>query len=118
MILDGASIARLIRAGRYRLGNEGLLQADIEALFRREGIPFHREHILGPADRVDFLVDGRIAVELKITCPKRKIFRQLERYAMHECVEELVLASVSALGMPASLNDKPIYVVPLGLTGL
>jgi hypothetical protein len=119
--MDGMTaldVCRLMRLHRFRLGHEALLQEDVEALFRREGVPFLREHILGPADRVDFLVDGRIAVELKIRAPKRRILRQLERYAAHDCVEALVLASVSAVGIPPQLVGKPVFVVPLGLTGL
>lgn len=111
-------IAILISGARYRLGHEKLLQDDVEAMFRRAAIPFTREHILGPADRVDFLVDGRIAVELKINAAKRQIFRQMERYAMHDCVEELVLASACAVGLPPRINGKPVFVVSLGTTGL
>jgi hypothetical protein len=117
-MIRGADIAGIIRRGRYRLGCEALFQDDMAAMFTRERLPFTREHILGPADRVDFLVDGRVAVELKIRVSKRSVLRQMERYAAHDCVEELVLASVSPVFMPAKMNEKPVYVVPMGLTGL
>ncbi len=116
--MTALEISRLMRVNRFRLGHEALLQEDVEALFKREGVPFVREHILGPADRVDFFVDGRIAVELKIRCPKRRVLRQLERYASHDVVEGLVLASVNAVGIPPRLEGKPVFVVPLGLSGL
>ena len=114
----GFTIAALLRRNRFRLGHETLLQADVEALFRREAIPYEREFVLGPADRVDFLVDGRIALELKIRAPKRAIFRQIERYAAHDVVGSVVIAAVSPLGVPPLANGKPVYVVPLGRSGL
>lgn len=114
----GLTISALLRRNRFRLGHEDLLQQDVEALFRREGVPYQREFILGPADRVDFLVDGRIAVELKIRARKRVIYGQLVRYAAHDIVESLVLASVTPMGIPPMANGKVVHVVPLGLSGL
>lgn len=116
--MTALEIFALLRRRRFRLGHETLLQEDVEALFRAESIPFKREHRFGPADRVDFFVDGHIAVELKIRCQKRRMLRQLERYAMHDCVDSLVLVTLAATGMPPRVVDKPLYVVPLGLTGL
>lgn len=111
-------LARYLHLGRYRLGNEALLQSDVEARLQAQHIPFVREKILGPADRVDFLVDGHIALELKIKCNRRHMLRQLERYAAHDCIDSLVLMTVSATGMPAEICGKPLFVVKLGLSGL
>lgn len=113
-----AHVAGFLQIARYRLGHETLLQDDVEKRFREGDIPYEREKILGPADRVDFLVDGHIAVELKIKAQKRRIFRQMERYALHDCVDSLILVTAAPAGMPAALNGKPVYVVKLGMSGL
>jgi hypothetical protein len=57
--------------------------------------------VLGPRDRPDFLIDGRIVVECK--GPRHRegaVLRQLDRYAAHERVEWIVLATARAMRMP------------------
>src|SRR3546814_2523709 len=66
-----AKLAKMLRFGNFRLGHETLLQEDVEALFERNSVGFRREFILGPGERVDFLVGDRIAVELKVKCSPR-----------------------------------------------
>lgn len=107
-------LAQILRSCRPRLGHEKLLQEDIEALFRENNVDFKREYVLGPGERVDFLVDGRIAVELKIKFPPRKTLRQIQRYATYDIVESIMLVSASAVSMPAMWNEKPVYVINLG----
>ena len=75
-----------------------------------------REVVLSPSDRVDFMVDG-IAVELKVKCSTNEILRQLERYAQHESVREILLLSVTRaplLKLPPSLNGKPVRGLHIG----
>lgn len=100
------------------MGSEALLQEDVERHLHAGAIPYLREHILGPCERVDFLVAGHIAVELKIRASRKSIYRQLERYAKHEIVEGLILVTASALGMPKEIGGKPVYIVQLGLSAL
>lgn len=111
-------VARWLRLGRYRLGYEALLQEDVRDRLTAGGFPFKREFVLGPGERVDFLVNESIAVELKIRAAKRVIYRQMQRYAAHERVDSLILVTACATGLPGTLNGKPVYVVSLGLTGL
>jgi len=115
--MKARDLARYLQYHRYRLGHERLLGDDVEAHLEDAGIEFEREKILGPADRVDFLVGGT-AVELKIKAQKRAIYRQMERYAMHDVVDGLILVTAGATSLPARINDKPVFVVKLGLTGL
>lgn len=116
--MTAAELARLISRGRYRFGHETLLQDDVEALLVVSGVSFRREHIFGPADRVDFFVEGHIALELKVKGQRKAIFRQLERYSMHDCVDSLVLGTLAPMGLPAAIGGKPAYLVSLGRTGL
>lgn len=108
------TLAQMLRFGNFRLGHEKLLQEDVEAMFSQRSVAFEREFVLGPGERVDFLVDGRIAVELKIKCSARVMMRQLQRYAAHEVVEFLILVTAAAASMPRELNGKPVIVVNLG----
>lgn len=109
-----AEFVRDVRRGRFRLGTEALLQEDFEAFLDSRGIPFKREFILGPGERVDFMVDGHCAVELKLRCAPRTIYRQLQRYAAHDAVHNIVLVSARAVSMPDSMNGKPVFVAILG----
>lgn len=116
--MDARAVATFLRAARYRMGSEALLQEDVEKHLYAGGVPYEREHRLAPGERLDFLVAGKIAVELKIRAQRKSIYRQLERYAKHDAVTGLILVTASALGMPKEIEGKPIYVVQLGLTAL
>lgn len=108
------SLANMLRNGRFRLGHETLLQNDVEEFFRQKCVHFERELRLSRRDRIDFLVAGRIGVELKIKCSARMILRQLTRYAEHDVVTSLILVTLNAVAMPRSIDGKPVYVVNLG----
>lgn len=111
-------LCHLLRRRQYRLGHEILLQEDVEAALTALNIPFVREHVLSPGSRVDFFVDGHIALELKIKMSARHIHRQLERYATHDEVDSLVLMTLGAGGVASAFLGKPCYVVNLARTAL
>lgn len=79
----------------YRFTDEEMLQDGIAIVFERAKIPFDREHALSRRDRVDFLVDGSIAVEVKIQGSAPNLTRQLNRYASFSLVTSLVLVTPS-----------------------
>ena len=116
--MTARELATLLYSQRYRLGNESLLQIDVEQFLLREGVPHEREKVLDIGDRVDFFVEGHIALELKIKMPARHIYRQLQRYAKHDVVDSLVLMTLGVGGVPPMVNDKPCYVVNLGRSAL
>lgn len=107
-----------LRTGRYRVSTEAALQADIEARLTELRCTAWREWRLGPGDRVDFFVEGGVAIEAKARCSKRQIFRQLERYALHVPVTALILVTGTAMGLPAVINGKPAFYVGLGRSAL
>jgi len=117
-MMGARDVAIFLRQARYRMGSEYLLQQDVERHLHTAGIPYEREHRLSPGERLDFLVAGNVAVELKIRAQRKSIYRQLERYARHEIVQALILVTASALGMPKTIEGKPVYIVQLGLTAL
>ena len=107
-------LAQMLRNGNFRLGHEKLLQEDVETLLARNSVPFKAECRLDVGERVDLLVEGRIAVELKIKCSPRMMMRQLQRYSAHDVVKAIILVTASACSMPRELNGKPVIVVNLG----
>ncbi|MBS9476219.1 hypothetical protein [Ancylobacter radicis] len=98
---------------RFPLNDEKKLQAAMQEHLDGGGRAFTREHVLGPGDVVDFMVDG-IAVEVKIKGQRRAIYRQCKRYAAHEAVEGLLLITNVAMGFPEDMEGKPTAVLNLG----
>ena len=110
-------IARELGRTRLRMSTEAALQIDVQGVLDRIGYDYAREKPLGPKDRPDFLA-GDVAIEVKARYSKRAIYRQLERYAGHDAVRAIVLVTGTALGMPAEIKGKPIYVVNVGMAFL
>lgn len=116
-------VIKLIAEGRYDMTFEKATQHEMETAFVASlGLGMvSREHVLGPRDRPDFLIDGRIVVEVK--GPRHRapdVLRQLERYADHPRVEWIVLATSRAMHMPKRFHyretgrDVPVTVINLG----
>lgn len=108
-------IASVIGRGRFPLTRESDLQHEMDLALRLTfpGVEISREHRLGPADRPDWLIDGRFVVEAKIRGAGRKlIVGQLNRYAVHPCVEGIVLATGKS--MPPIVTRVPVVIVNLG----
>lgn len=116
--MTAAELAEFLGYRRFRMGHETLLQEDVQTALKAVGAEFEREKVLGPGERVDFLVDGHIALELKIRANRKRIFRQLERYATYSQIDAIVLLTASAMGLPALIGDKPAYFVHLGRSSL
>lgn len=112
------ALAVLVRTARLPLHDEKACQAALAAWLRQAAPPetvIERERRLGPRDIVDFLIDGRIVIEVKMNqAQPRAVVRQLERYAAHEGVEALLLATNRRVLLPAVLAGKPVAQVSLG----
>jgi hypothetical protein len=110
-------ITALLRRTRMRVANEAALQTSIEDALVAAAVPYAREHRLSPADRIDFLC-GRIGIEAKARYNKRATYRQLERYAAHDAIDALILVTGTAMGLPAEIGGKPVYIVSTGRASL
>jgi hypothetical protein len=111
------TVVHLISSSRLDLTTEKASQSDLERALRGwfDRSEVSREHRLGPGDIPDFLIDGRIAVELK--GPRHQAsptLRQLQRYAAYPEVTHLVLATARAMQMPSAIGGKPLVVINLG----
>lgn len=84
------------------------LQNEIKQQLDLAGIKYKKEYILGPRNRVDFLVDGGIAIEVKKGKPnKKQVIEQLKRYAGFQEVRGIIVVVEKNLDIPKRINDKP-----------
>lgn len=98
---------------------ETQIQDRVGAALEGAGLMFERECRLSERDRPDFLVGGRVVVEVKLKTPRSVVLRQLGRYAEHDRVEAIVLASTSfstLRNMRLMIHQVPVY--PAVLRGL
>lgn len=86
----------------------------IARLFEERGVLYRREVVLSDRDRIDFMLENGVGIEVKIKATKRLIYRQCERYCEHESVHSLILVSGTAMGFPREINGKPCWVASLG----
>ncbi len=78
-------------------------------------VAFEREHRLSASDRPDFFIDG-VAIEVKVVGSVPVVTRQLQRYARHESVSDVLLVTAKRAHMQCegSLQGKPVKVVVIG----
>jgi hypothetical protein len=118
---DAAAIVQAVKAYRFHYSNEKELQEAVAKALGAGGIPYEREKVL-PEDygTIDFLVAGRIGVEIKIKGSPSAVTRQLLRYLKCGEIQELVLVTGRAkLGnLPREILGKRLTVVTLWETFL
>jgi hypothetical protein len=109
--VTGAELARALEAVKMDSTTEERLQAAIAAELDRLGIVYGREVRLSRRDRPDFMVEN-IAIEVKIAGGFSAVVEQLQRYAAHEDVHEIVLVSsrLQLATVPRELGGKPVHV--------
>jgi len=111
------SICQLLLSHRFQCSRELELQQAVATVLTEAKLPFVREKHLSRKDRPDFLVDGCIAIELKIDGSLTEIMRQLSRYAQHAEIKVLILVTtraMHALQVPEEFCGKRVRVVHLG----
>lgn len=109
-------LLQLLRSKRFDLHNEKILQGQMEEAFKAKGIIFQREVTLSSGNIIDFM-SGHTGIEVKIAGSPKAIYKQLERYAQHETVGEIILVTNKALALK-EVNHKPVHIVNLGLAWL
>ncbi len=121
------AIAQMFRENQLPLETEARLQAAIEDVFKDHlpalGLAYLRELRLDARNRVDFFIHlpnttHGIALEVKIQGRAIQIYRQLERYAQFEAVDEIVLVTNKSMTLPQCCMGKPVHLVKLGVAWL
>ncbi|MFT3973310.1 MAG: hypothetical protein QM699_07635 [Amaricoccus sp.] len=96
-------VAGIIERSAIDVTTEFAAQRGIREALERDGIEVAAEVQLTPRDRIDLLA-GPVGIEVKIRGGgRRKILRQLERYAESDQIEALVLASGG--GWPRAIDE-------------
>lgn len=106
-------VLTLLRGVRFPLSDEKRLQADMAQWLSEHGVPVEREVRLGGSDIIDMMVGG-LGIEVKIKGSARSIYRQCKRYCLHERVQGLLLATSVAMGMPAEISGRPVFLHSFG----
>jgi hypothetical protein len=108
-------LASLRRLRIQTIGLEHDLQSEIAQRFNTDGIPYAKEHQLGPRNRIDFLIPGGIGVEVKKGKPNSgQVMAQVERYAGFPVITHLVLVvERNVFTYDRSANGKPVHYVAL-----
>ncbi len=105
----------------YRAPRERDLQDGIEHVLGGSGFRVEREFRLSPRDRPDFMIEGCVAVEVKMRASGSAVLSQLARYAADRRVKAIVVATprLSSLsGMPAEILGVPVRNAALPGPGL
>jgi acetyl-CoA carboxylase carboxyltransferase component len=105
-----SALLTALRDARFLCADEAELQAAVARVLDEAKIGYQREVRLSARDRVDFLVDGGVALELKVQTTSKNLLRQVLRYAEHPIVREIVIGSTThhGLSMPAEAHGKPV----------
>jgi len=110
-------VENLLRAHRFRFGNERELQDGIAQVLSAANISFAREVVLGDAGVIDFVVREQeaIGLEVKISGSLAALTRQLHRYAQRPELASLMLVTPLArlIRLPPTFAGKPLRVVHL-----
>lgn len=105
-------ICFLLSRYRFNFTNEDELQAGIaQILDACMPLRAMREVVIDRIGRLDFLVDGEIAIETKIGGSANELMRQVARYAQSDRIQAiLVVTSRATHTLPESFNGKPVMV--------
>jgi hypothetical protein len=103
----------VIAAMAYRFTDEAELQEGISQALASAGIGFEREVVLSPRDRIDFMLEYGVGIEVKIDGSISALTRQVFRYTELPVVSAvLVVVALNRLGqLPHEMNGKPVLVL-------
>lgn len=117
---SGDAIVSVLRAYRFRWADEADLQAGVHGALTASGYNPEREVRLSARDRIDVLV-GTIGIEVKVArpgsvAPAERVTTQLQRYAAHEQITELILVTTTVRHkrVPDQVGGVPVHVVVVG----
>lgn len=108
--MTASDLVKLLDEHRFSVARESDLQQGIALVLERAGVAFEREVRLTAADRIDFLI-GDVGIECKIDGSLGALIRQVERYALHERIGEIVVATTRRrlIGVPREMHEKCVH---------
>jgi hypothetical protein len=116
-----SSICSLFSGQRFSLGDEKLLQQQIDHLlssnYLSPELDYIKEYALTTSqdDIPDFYFPSiKCCMEIKVKGRARAIYEQCSRYCQHQDVLSLILITNKSMGFPSAINGKPCFVLNLG----
>jgi len=111
---SATDVVALLRHSRFNFTSEDELQRGIAMLLEREKVAFEREVVLGPHDRIDFLV-GDVGIETKVDGAFNAVVRQVQRYLEYDRIGTVMLVTTrnKHRDIPVTLRGKTVVVVVL-----
>lgn len=113
LIVNAIEVINILARYRFRFATEGQLQQGISSALTIAKMDHQREVRIDQDSRLDFLCDGGLAIEVKISgnFTRSDLVRQFTRYAESDRVEMLLVVSSKFIAdMPTTLNGKPLTV--------
>lgn len=93
------SALKQLRIGKIQY--EWELQKQIADVLDKNKILYQKEYKLGPKNRVDFLVEGGVAIEVKKgRIPRNRLKEQIDRYASFDEVKQIVIVMETSIQNP------------------
>lgn len=106
------NVLKVIRVGAVL--EEYKIQEEIANLLEKAGIKFQKECRLAPGNRIDFLVDGGIGIEVKKGKPSRtRVYEQLLRYTSFDDIRAVILAVERNVNIPNTINGRKCVLLGL-----
>lgn len=110
--LTARRIVNLIQTHRIDMSTEDAAHRAIREVLAAD-MEVRSEVRLSPRDRIDIMA-GACGVEIKVAGSRREVYAQLCRYAAHDDVGALVLATGTAWSQPQfEINGKLVLVASL-----
>lgn len=87
---------------------------EIKSLLEKNHVDFTYEKKLGKGNRIDFLLDNGIGIEVKKGKPNRtQVMKQLDRYSSFDSINETILVIERSIDLPNEINGKRCSVIAL-----
>ena len=104
-------LIELITSHAFHTLDEKQLQDELEKLFIANNISYEREVDLSPQDRIDFLVDSSIGIEVKVDSTWTQVSKQLQRYLKSDRLSCVILITTRSKhrSVPTLLAGKTVY---------
>lgn len=104
-------VYQILSQARLPINDEYECQNAIALHLAKAGIVFKSEYKLSPQDRIDFLCEGGVGVEVKVKGSASVVARQLKRYEISPEIVKLVLVTRRNINPGLIDFKKPLQVV-------
>jgi hypothetical protein len=113
--VTAADVEALLARYQFTFMSEDELQEAIHEVLARHVVEATREVRLSGRDRIDLLTADGVGIEVKCSrsATTADVLRQLQRYATHDSVRELLLVTTRGAhtSIPVAVGGKPCRVL-------